>query len=97
MMSDKIVNGRASICDWEVWFEFKEHKQFFDFFTALFEAKAKGELSFTEITFEPDYEYTTHDLSRASVKGCWAGNLTKISELLEKVDFDPEQDKEKIC
>ena len=85
-MSDKtykpVVNNRASICTWELEFSFLEKAQVTRFIKKLMK---------DEINFDFEYYYDTNSENRQAhfvvIKGSWANNLQRISEMLTKVDY----------
>lgn len=75
------VNGRASICQWELAFYFRDKDQIRQFVKLLMK---------DEINFDFEHETTfddTGDLYHIIVKGCWANNLGHIAKMLEKIDY----------
>lgn len=77
-----VVNGKASLCQWELTFSFLDKLQVNKFIELLLE----DEIDFD---FQYDHEFCdnvhTHTVT---VTGSWANNLTRISKMLEKVDYD---------
>lgn len=77
------VNGRASICNWELEFYFLEKTQVRNFIKKLMKEK---------IDFNFDYWRECNNEDRlvhfVSVRGSWANNLTRISQILETVDYN---------
>lgn len=77
-----VENGRASICTWELEFYYRKEEQVRKFIELLM----KDELMF-------DFEYEkvldeTSTLHYITIKGSWATNLVRISQLAEQVDYN---------
>ena len=80
-MSKPVVNGRASICTWELEFYFRDKKQIRKFVKLLME---------DEIDFDFEYEKVldeTNTLHYITVKGSWANNLVRVAKMAKKVDY----------
>jgi len=76
-----VVNGRASICTWELEFYFRDNTQIREFVKLLME---------DEIDFDFEYEKVldeTSELHYITVKGSWANNLVRVAEMAKKVDY----------
>jgi len=76
-----VVNGRASICTWELEFYFRDNQQIREFVKLLME---------DEIDFDFEYEKVldeTSELHYITVKGSWANNLVRVAEMAKKVDY----------
>jgi len=76
-----VVNGRASICTWELEFYFRDKDQIRKFVKLLMK---------DEIDFDFEYEKVLDDLSELhyiTVKGSWANNLVRVAKLAAKVDY----------
>ncbi len=76
-----VVNGRASICTWELEFHFRDVSQVRKFIKLLME---------DEIDFNFDYEKVldeTGELNYITITGSWANNLVRIAEMLKEVDY----------
>ena len=76
-----VVNGRASICQWELSFYFRDKGQIRRFVELLMQ---------DDVSFDFEYEKTldeTDERHYITVKGCWANNLVKVSRLVEQVDY----------
>lgn len=80
-MNKPVVNGRASICDWELVFSFRDKAQINNFVQLLMQ---------DEIDFAFEYEKEldeTSELHYITVRGHWSNNLTRIAKMLEEVDY----------
>lgn len=82
------VNGRASICQWELEFYFRDKNQIRKFVELLF----KDEVDF-------DFEYdkrldATSELLYITVRGRWANNLTRVAKMAESVDYQDSFEKD---
>jgi hypothetical protein len=76
-----VVNGRASICTWELEFYFRDNTQIREFVKLLME---------DEIDFDFEYEKVldeTSELHYITVKGSWANNLVRVAKMAKKVDY----------
>jgi len=76
-----VVNGRASICTWELEFYFRDKDQIREFVKLLMK---------DEIDFDFEYEKVLDDVNELhyiTVKGCWANNLIRVAKLAAKVDY----------
>ena len=76
-----VVNGRASICTWELEFYFRDNQQIREFVKLLME---------DEMDFDFEYEKVldeTSELHYITVKGSWANNLVRVAEMAKKVDY----------
>lgn len=76
-----VVNGRASICAWELEFHFRDKDQIREFVKLLMK---------DEIDFDFEYEKVldqTSELHYIKVNGSWANNLVRVAKLAEKVDY----------
>ena len=76
-----VVNGRASICTWELEFYFRDNQQIREFVKLLME---------DEIDFDFEYEKVldeTSELHYITVKGSWANNLVRVAKMAKKVDY----------
>ena len=76
-----VVNGRASICTWELEFYFRDNTQIREFVKLLME---------DEIDFDFEYEKVldkTSELHYITVKGSWANNLVRVAKMATKVDY----------
>ena len=76
-----VVNGRASICTWELEFYFRDKDQIREFVKLLMK---------DEIDFDFEYEKVldeTSELHYITVKGSWANNLVRVAKLAAKVDY----------
>ncbi len=79
-----VVNGRASICTWELEFHFRDVAQVRKFIKLLME---------DEIDFNFEYEKVldeTGELNYITITGSWADNLVRIAEMLKEVDYQYE-------
>ena len=76
-----VVNGRASICTWELEFYFRDNRQIREFVKLLME---------DEIDFGFEYEKVLDEFSELhyiTVKGSWANNLVRVAKMAKKVDY----------
>ena len=76
-----VVNGRASICTWELEFYFHDKDQTREFVKLLME---------DEIDFDFEYEKVLGEIGEQhyiTVKGSWANNLVRVAEMAKEVDF----------
>jgi hypothetical protein len=76
-----VVNGRASICTWELEFHFRDVLQVRKFIKLLME---------DDIDFNFEYEKVldeTGELHYITISGSWANNLVRISQMLMEVDY----------
>ena len=76
-----VVNGRASICTWELEFHFRDNRQIREFVKLLME---------DEIDFDFEYDKLldeTSELHNITVKGSWANNLVRVAKMAKKVDY----------
>jgi hypothetical protein len=75
------VNGRASICTWELEFYFLSKEQIRKFINLLMN---------DEIDFDFEYEKIldeTSTLHYIRISGSWANNLARIAEMAAEVDY----------
>ena len=80
-MNKPVVNGRASICAWELEFYYRDKDQIRKFVELLMA---------DEVDFDFEYEKrldNTHELHYITVSGSWANNLVRVSKMAEKVDY----------
>ena len=76
-----VVNGRASICTWELEFHFRDKDQICEFVKLLMK---------DEIDFDFEYEKVldqTSKLHYIKVSGSWANNLVRVAKMAKKVDY----------
>lgn len=76
-----VVNGRASICTWELEFYFRDKDQIRRFIKLLMN---------DEVDFDFEYEKVldeTSELHYITVKGSWANNLVRVAKMAKKVDY----------
>jgi hypothetical protein len=76
-----VVNGRASICTWELEFYFRDKDQIREFVKLLMK---------DEIDFDFEYEKVLGEIGEQhyiTVKGSWANNLVRVAKLAAKVDY----------
>lgn len=76
-----VVDGRASICTWELEFYFRTEEQIRAFIKLLIE---------DELLFDFEYEKIldeTTTLHYILIKGSWANNLVRVAQMAEKVDY----------
>ena len=80
-MNQPVVNGRASICTWELEFYYRDKDQIRKFIDLLMA---------DEIDFNFEYEKSLddmHELHYITVSGSWANNLVRVAKMAEKVDY----------
>jgi hypothetical protein len=80
-MTNPIINGRASICEWELKLSFLDKNQAVDFIHLIMS---------DEIDFKVYYEKEltqTNEKHNVEVSGYWANNLTRVSKMAKKVDY----------
>jgi hypothetical protein len=80
-----VVNGRASICNWEIEFSFLERKQIQKFIELLTNEDVVFDFSFYTLLDE------THTKYCILVSGSWAYNMKLMAELAEQVDYNDEE------
>lgn len=76
-----VVNGRASICTWELEFYFYDNEQIRNFIKLLME---------DETNFNFEYEMVledTRELHYITIQGSWANSLVRIADMLKEVDY----------
>lgn len=76
-----VVNGRASICSWELHLTFRSDKQVKDFIRLLMEE---------EIIFDFECNKSldgTSELYNLMIQGNWANNLCRIAKMADAVDY----------
>ena len=76
-----VVNGRASICTWNLEFYFRDKDQIRRFVELLMN---------DEVDFDFEYEKVldeTSELHYITVKGSWANNLVRVAKMAKKVDY----------
>jgi len=76
-----VVNGRASICTWELEFHFRNKDQIREFVKLLM----KDEIDF-DFEYEKRIEHI-HELHYITVNGSWANNLVRVAKMAKKVDY----------
>jgi hypothetical protein len=85
-MNGPIVNGRASICHWNLEFRFFDKEQCSKFMRKWMEMEVTGSFSIKYEKFSgegagaEEHWITIED-------GYWSHNLVKIAQLLESVDY----------
>jgi hypothetical protein len=82
--SGPIIRGRASICHWELYFEFLDKNQCTQFIAKFMEADQLCKIQYYVEggdSLRPD-KHCIH-----IEDGAWANNLTIIAKLLEEVDY----------
>lgn len=80
-MNKPVVNGRASICEWELELRFRDKGQIRRFLELLME---------DEVSFNFEYEKTLDETSEQhyiTIKGHWANNLVRVSRFASQVDY----------
>lgn len=83
MTNKPVVNGRASICTWELEFYFRTEDQIRKFIKLLMEE----EIIF-EFQFENGWDSETDShLYHIYIKGSWADNLVRVAQLAKEVDY----------
>mgnify|MGYP000268286443 CR=1 FL=1 len=80
-MNKPVVNGKASICQWELELLFRSRKQVNDLINLL----TKEDVDF-EFCLEKELDETS-ELYILTVVGRWANNLVTVSRLVEQVDY----------
>lgn len=73
---------RASVCNWELEFYFRDEVQIRNFLKLLME---------DEILFDFNTEKVldnTDTLYYVNIKGTWANNLVRVAQLLSEVDYE---------
>jgi hypothetical protein len=79
-----VVNGRASICTWNLSFRFYDKNQCARFMQKFMELEVTGT---NNIKYELVHTDTIDEHWIIFEDGSWANNLTRISKLLEDVDY----------
>lgn len=88
-MSGPTIRGRASICQWELFFSFYDKEQCTKFMSAYMALEVTGARSIKYTRIPGDS--LTLDVHCVTLKdGVWANNLTTIAKLLEDVDYKDE-------
>ena len=80
-MKKPVVNGRASICTWELEFYYRDKDQIRKFIDLLLA---------DEVDFDFEYEKRlddTHELHYIVVTGSWANNLVRVAKMADTVDY----------
>lgn len=80
-----IVNGRASICTWELEFYFRDNNQIREFIKLLVD---------DEVDFDFEYEKVLGEIGEQhyiTVKGSWANNLVRVAQMADTVDYKPDE------
>jgi hypothetical protein len=75
------VNGRASICTWELEFHFRKEEQIREFIALLMKE---------DVLYNFEYEKTfdeTSTLHYIRISGSWANNLVAVAKLADSVDY----------
>lgn len=80
-MNKPVVNGRASICQWELQLMFRSRDQTQSFITLLLKDEVDYDFSFVKELDETSEFYVL------TVVGKWANNLARVSRLAEQVDY----------
>ena len=76
-----VVNGKASICEWELSFYFRDKGQIQRFIELLLK---------DEVDFDFEYEKELDETSERhyiTVTGAWGNNLVRVSKLAAQVDY----------
>ena len=76
-----VVDGRASICTWELEFYFFDEDQVRNFIKLLIDDEILFDFEFEKVL---DETRTRHYIT---IKGSWANNLVRVAQLAEKVDY----------
>ena len=80
-MNKPVVNGRASICAWELEFCYRDKDQIRKFIDLLMS---------DEIDFNFEYEKRIehiHELHYIVVTSSWANNLVRVAKMADAVDY----------
>jgi hypothetical protein len=75
------VNGRASICTWELELHFRKEEQIREFIALLMKE---------DVLYDFEYEKTfdeTSTLHYIRIRGSWANNLVAVAKLADSVDY----------
>jgi hypothetical protein len=83
-MHGPIVRGKASICNWELYFEFLDKNQCTRFIAKFMDLDQLCKIQYyveSGDSLNPD-KHCVH-----IEDGCWAYNLTTIAKILEEVDY----------
>ena len=76
-----VVNGRASICTWELEFYFRDKAQIRRFVELLMVDAVDFDFEYEKVLDE------TSELHYITVKGSWANNLVRVAKMAKKVDY----------
>jgi len=79
-VSDKITN-RASVCNWELEFHFRDEVQIRNFFKLLIDDEILFDFTIEKVLDNTDTLYYI------TIKGTWANNLVRVAQLLSDVDY----------
>ena len=77
-------DGRASVCEWELSFNFKTKEQCQNFINALMKETITYDFEFKDVSEYPKTLYLV------VVTSSWAHNLVHVAKLLEEVDYNLE-------
>jgi len=75
----------SDVCDWSLEFSFRDNRRCKKFIKRLL--RLPFTLTFTYDEYCGDDGYTRY---RVQVEGSWAKNLTLVSKMMEKVDYQHE-------
>lgn len=88
-MTGPTVRGRASICQWTLEFRFYDKAQCSKFIELYMNLECTGSDNIKYEVFRGDS--LTLDEHWVTIEdGTWANNLTRIAQMLEKVDYNNE-------
>jgi len=83
-----VVNGRASICTWDLQFYFRTRKQCNKFLKLYLKSDIPINFSYRQDTVVNDSGITEDRHIIEIDEMPWAANLAKVAEILEKVDYE---------
>lgn len=87
-MNKPVVNGKASICHWNLAVMFRDKTQVQDFIDMLLKDEIDFDFSLVKELDETSEYYVL------TIEGTWANNLVRVSKLVEYVDYDLEKQKD---
>lgn len=82
LVIDKTVNGRASICYWNLSARFLIKEQATEVVTKIMKEEIDIPVSITKVLLDKGeaWDIVIEDM-------CWAANLTTVAKILESVDY----------
>lgn len=80
-MNKPVVNGKASICEWELELSFRDRSQVNEFIKLLLDEDVSYNFCVEKELDEISVFYVI------TVVGHWANNLVHVAKLAEKVDY----------